>query len=268
MAEPNDDVPRIPDYGSGVYRRRIHIERVEQDGHGGVVVGELEDDFHHFRTRVTHDGHKVTAIEGEGLRIPWTTCAGAGAPLEALCGAPLLPSAVDVARHTDVRLQCTHLYDAAVLAVANAARGHAHRIYDATIPDRNDGRACVTLARDGTIVLAWHVNGMQITEPAPYAGQGMLAGFVRWCYATLDIEDAEAAQVLRRAVFIALGRQYDFDRIPRAGGFAGVAGRCHTFNEDRIEEATRVHGTVRYLRDVDPDTLAAARPSGDQGRVH
>ena len=171
---------------------------------------------------------------------------------------PLLPSAADVAHHADIRLQCTHLYDAAVLAVANAARGHASRIYDATIPDRDGDRARVTLARDGATVLAWHVDGMQITGPAPYAGQGMLAGFVKWCYATLDVEEAEAAQVLRRAVFIGLGRHYDFDRIPRAGGFAGVAGRCHTFNEERIDEAARVHGTVRTLRDVDPDTLAAA----------
>ena len=75
-------------------------------------------------------------------------------------------------------------------------------------------------------------------------------------------KQAELVSV-RRAVFIGLGRHYDFDRIPRAGGFAGVAGRCHTFNEERIEEAARVHGTVRNLRDVDPDTLATARPSAD-----
>jgi len=265
MAEPNDDVPRIPDYGSGVYRRRIRIELIEVRGQGGVVVGELEDDFHHFRAYVTHDGSKVTAIEGEGLRIPWTTCADAGDPLDALRGAPLLPSAADVARHADVRLQCTHLYDAAVLAVANAARGHARRVYDATIPDRNDGRAGVTLACNGTSVLEWQMDGMQITEPAPYAGQGLLAGFVRWCNATLDVETAEAAQVLRRALFIGLGRQYDFDRIPRAGDFAGVAGRCHTFNDGRIEQAGRVPGTVRNLRDVAPDTLADAPRTAGRG---
>ena len=167
-----------------------------------------------------------------------------------------------MARHADVRLQCTHLYDAAVLAVANAARGHARRVYDATIPDRNDGRARVVLARDGATVLEWQVEGMQITEPAPYTGQGLLAGFVKWCYATLDLEAAEAAQVLRRALFIGLGRQYDFDRIPHAGNFAGVAGRCHTFNDDRIAEAERVHGTVRDLRDVEPSTLADAPPTG------
>ena len=86
MEEPNDDVPRIPDYGSGVYRRRIRIEQVEKHGRGGVVVGELEDDFHHFRARVTHDGQTVTAVEGQGLRIPWTTCAGATEPLTSLIG--------------------------------------------------------------------------------------------------------------------------------------------------------------------------------------
>lgn len=249
-------MPRRPDYGRGIYRRRIRIEQVERRRDGGILIGELEDDFHHFRATLTHDGREVTGVRGEAIRIPWTTCAGAAESLQALRGAPLLPSAADVARHADPRTQCTHLYDAAVLAIANAVRGNTRRIYDATIPDRIDGRARVTLARDGEPILEWQVDGMQILEPAPYTGQGMLAGFVRWCYASLDIDDAEAAQVLRRAVFIGLGRHYDFDRIPRASGFAGVAGICHTFDGERVEGAERVAGTVRDLRDTDPEELA------------
>jgi len=228
------------------------------------MVGELEDDFHHFRAYIAHDGRTVTHVRGEGLRIPWTTCAGASEPLESLVGAPLAPSASEVARHADVRLQCTHLYDAATLAVAAAARGIERRVYDASIPDRVDGRARVTLARDGEGVLEWEVDGLDVVQPAPYAGISLMAGFVRWCADTLDVETAEAAIVLRRAVFIGLGRNYDFDRIPRASGFAGVAGACHTFNDARVNDAARVRGTVRDLADADPDDLAnaAASPPG------
>src|SRR5690606_20541627 len=52
---------------SGAYRRSLLIVTREP----GVVVADLEDDFHRFRVVLEHDGARVTAVSGEGLRTPW-----------------------------------------------------------------------------------------------------------------------------------------------------------------------------------------------------
>lgn len=251
------EIPRRARYGDGVFRRRIRVETLAREGAGALVLGALEDDFHHFRARVRHDGSRVVEVRGEGVRTPWTTCAGAVDPLAALRGAPVDGALSRVAGACDPRLQCTHLFDAAVLAVAVTARGHDARCYDAAIPDRRDGRTRVTLARDGEPLLAWDVDGMRVEGPEPFADRPLAGGFLAWCEAELDPELAEAAFVLRRALFIGLGRQYDFERIERASDFAAMTGTaCHTFQPGRVEGASRVHGTVRELSDVDFDALA------------
>ena len=51
MAKPN------PDYGKGVFRRRIFVR-----GEPGVVKVELEDGNHGFRVRLAHDGETVTDL--------------------------------------------------------------------------------------------------------------------------------------------------------------------------------------------------------------
>ena len=54
-------------YPSGSYRRRIRITSTPAAPrtHGvpqtSTVTAELEDDFHHFRVTVAHDGRRVTA---------------------------------------------------------------------------------------------------------------------------------------------------------------------------------------------------------------
>ena len=107
-------------YGSGVYRRQLTARRLD-DAH---VEGELIDDFHHFRARIQHDDLRVRAIEGEAPRHPWATCPGAIAALQGLVGMPLAGagSMRATARHTDKREHCTHLLDAASIAVAITAR--------------------------------------------------------------------------------------------------------------------------------------------------
>ena len=70
--------------GTTGYRRRIELVTVSPE----VVQGELEDDFHHFRVSIAHDGAKVTAVEGTAVRHPWSTCPDALTPLRSLVGAP------------------------------------------------------------------------------------------------------------------------------------------------------------------------------------
>ena len=71
----------------------------------------LGDDFHHFAVAIAHDGARVTAIEGEPRRIPWTTCPGALVPLQAMKGAPLGDPILNLTRHAPAKAQCTHLHD-------------------------------------------------------------------------------------------------------------------------------------------------------------
>src|ERR1051325_10121106 len=106
------------------YRRRIRIP-----GSPRGVVSELEDDFHHFRVTVEHDGERVTAIAGEGVRFPWSTCPSAAAALQPIIGMLLSPRSTAVGEVTPARANCTHMFDLAGLAVAHAHRGNAVRQY-------------------------------------------------------------------------------------------------------------------------------------------
>jgi hypothetical protein len=47
------------------YRRRIRITTAP-----GKARADIEDDAHRFGVALLHDGVKVTAIRGEGLRTP------------------------------------------------------------------------------------------------------------------------------------------------------------------------------------------------------
>src|SRR5258708_34826169 len=73
--------------GDDVYRRRILVRATAP----GEVVADLEDDFHHFRVTLRHDGHVVESVDAESIRWPWSTCPGAAVPLRALAGAPPSP---------------------------------------------------------------------------------------------------------------------------------------------------------------------------------
>lgn len=249
MNQRETEIPRRADYGRGVYRRRIELFTG-----GRSAYGELEDDFHHFRASLRHDRERVIEVQGEGVRVPWTTCGSAIEPLEALVGQPLSGSLVTVMRYCDMKLQCTHLFDAALLALTNVARfvesgaseSETHR-YDIAVPDRVNGATAPTLHRDGELLLSWQVEGNAIVAPEPYAGRSLTdAGFNLFADHKLDPALGEAALVLRRACFISMGRRWDFERIERAETFGQVVGSaCHTFHKDRIAGARHVDGTVR-----------------------
>ncbi len=89
-----------------VYRRAVSLfnaaERCE---------GEMEDDFHHFRIWLRHDGERIVEMGGEALRFPWTTCgSGAVGQLSSLEGLSMKPLREQLSREQRYR-QCTHLYD-------------------------------------------------------------------------------------------------------------------------------------------------------------
>ena len=236
---------------------------------GRSVVAWLEDDFHHFGIEMCHDGDKVVAVEGQAARFPRDTCPGAVGILQEVVGMPLHQRSTALGQYTNMRWHCTHMYDLLGLAIAHAASGRAHRRYDAMVPDREPlagapadsrirGRTAPALYRDGNLVMSWEVEGDLITGPAPYTGISMGRGFREWTE-TLDIDQAEAAHVLRRAALIALGRLVDLQALPPAG-VKGQAGVCHSFQPEVVKHSSRMLATTRdYSENPDGLLLNLAR---------
>jgi hypothetical protein len=214
------------------------------------VRGDLEDDFHRFGLTLHHDGSRVTAVEGDATRFPWTTCPTAVEPLQSVAGAPITSRLTDLGAHVAARSNCTHLFDLAGLAIAHAARAGAGagavRQYDAAIPDRSGSLTTPELQRDGTVVLQWELDGTTIAGPAPYDGLALRAGFLAWAEANLDEEEAEAAIVLRRACDISFGRAMDLDVYDSAADLGEIMlGTCHSFQPGTIEVGLRIKGQTR-----------------------
>ncbi len=231
----------------GRLRRLIDLTRRDER----TVVGWLEDDFHHFGVTIVHDASHVVNVAMAAPRRPYTTCAGAGLPLRALIGAPLLARASDIGRWIDMRLQCTHVFDLAGLTLAHAWAGRAHRRYEATVEDRENlgsdpvegrrlGPGKAELLLNGARVLAWDLDGQVITGPAEWAGQSLTTGF-RERTEAIEIGPAEHATVLRRAVMVAGGRTA-LPPLPRDRSRPAV---CHTYQPGQREIAERMANSRR-----------------------
>jgi hypothetical protein len=242
--------------GPGVFRRSIALE-----SSGGEVRGELADDFHHFAVRVVHDGERATRVEGEDVRVPWTTCPGAVEPLRRMVGAPVSDRVLEVFKHTRPREQCTHLHDLACLALTHAARGEGRRRYDVAVPERVGGATEAVLRFDGEDLLRWGLQGNRVQRSTPDVFDGLplaISPFLDFLLDELRDRPAlvEAAWILQRAVFIGGGRRHDFEGMREAKDFAAVVGAaCHTFAPERVGDARRVGGTVRDFSDAPEKVL-------------
>jgi hypothetical protein len=246
--DPGTAVPRREDFGRGAYRRRIDLLAVE-----GAVEANLEDDFHRMRLWLHHDGDVVRRVEAESLRIPWTTCAAAADVLQRLEGLPLTRSHRAVAAYADPRTQCTHLFDLACVAVGAAHDATPRRRFDIAVADRPDGAGRARLERDGETRVEWSIEGMEIRGPAPFAGRGLVGGgFAAWSESELDADLAEAAQLLRRAVLVGMGRAFQMDALARASDIPG--GTCHTYRDGVMQRGLRIRGSTFDFSER-PDSL-------------
>ncbi len=236
----------VPDFDrdADAYRRRVLLTTPD----AGAVVSDLEDDFHHFRVTLRHDGEHVVAVECDSLRWPWSTCPSAAGSLRALAGMPLADRFTAAARWADPKQNCTHQFDAACLAITHAAARRSERRYDIEVPRRDDGgRAFVRLWVDGRPDLAWPVSwdGIVNAEP-PFDAAPWKGGFMRWADATLAPEAAERAIVLRRACDISMGRSMDLDAVPVADQLPELmTGVCYTMQPTVVHFAKRHVGSIR-----------------------
>jgi hypothetical protein len=213
-------------------------------GMPGTVRATLEDDFHHFRVVLRHDGAKVMCVKADSPRSPFSMCEMAGIRLREIMGMPLTEDMTAVFRLVDARDQCTHQIDLAALAVTAAARRVVRRDYHAIVYDKRVGMdRHAVLLRDGKPILDWCLEGYAIASPEPYVGRELGAGFTAWTRQTFDAEGAEAALVLRRAVFIAAGRGMaeELDRQQSAP----VTGGCWVQQPERAPLATRNKGSTQ-----------------------
>ena len=240
-------------WGDGIYRRRIEVRRVD----GDRVIGELEDDFHHFGVDLRHDAERVTAVAAEGIRHPWDVCAEADRPIQMVVGT-LLADDPTVLGDLDARANCTHVFDLVGLVVAHAARRDRVRHFDAEVTDPDDaGDRRARLWVDDMLTLEWQLHQRAVTGPEPWAGIPLWKGFMRWALAELDGHTAEAAIVLRRAIDISRGRMQDLDDYRSNAELASfMTGVCHAFTPQNAERGVRLTGSARDFTDR-PELLLA-----------
>ena len=249
--------------GDDVYRRRILVRATPT----GAVVADLEDDFHHFRVTVRHNGEVVESVDAESIRWPWSTCPGAAVPLRALAGAPLTLRWTHAARWTNPALNCTHQFDAAAHAITHAARvagGHSGNVrqYDvevAALLARGDEPARNRLWVDGRLALQWHMQPARepLDMPAEFAGAPWRGGFLRWADEHLEPDAAERACVLRRASDIGMGRGMPLDDIPVASQLPdSMRGVCHSLQPEIAPVAFRNVGSIRDFSST-PERIAS-----------
>jgi hypothetical protein len=241
----------------GIYRRQIDL--VALDAY--TVVGWLEDESHHFGLTLVHDGAHIREVRMAAPRYPWSTCAGAGQPLQALVGKPLVARASQVGTFVDMRLQCTHLFDLASLVVAHAHAGREHRRYHGTVeplaaavPGASHESQRATLQRDGAVVLQWDLHDDCIMAPDAHAGRTIYHGFREWTE-SLEAEEAEQALVLRRVAFVSNGRRIAIEHLGSAAELDQAA-VCHSFQPAQREHAVPMPKSRRRYDTAPGDMLA------------
>lgn len=235
---PTENAPRNPNYGKGIFRRRIRLSKGE-----GFVKGELEDSSHAFKTTLHYDQSGITDVTAEAIRYPMTTCPGAVVPLRDFIGLPLDLVAVDVARRTKPRIQCTHLFDLTVLAYSHIMRDEQQRVYDIELPDEDaEGNPRVLkVFKDGELLIEWLVSEWRIIEPESLAGNSLHTGFSKWLekvYAD-DEEKKEFAWLAQKGYLVSQARVFDVNKLAGTRKFVGphMVGICHTYSEEQMKTA-------------------------------
>lgn len=238
-------------HGTGIYRREMNVKTSP-----GIAIGEMVDDFHHFRAAIHHDGKVITKVVAEAVRPPWSTCFETTETIKALEGMPLNPSLRAAGQFTPIKQQCTHMFDAAALAIARLGRGLGDVVYSIAIPDRDQyNQTTAEVKRDGEIFFNWTLDDNTISGPEQFSGQQIYGGgLADWAEANLDADTLEATLLTQRACLISLGRAMDIESYTEAGEVpGGPTGACHTFTPGNIEQAVRMVGSVRDLTDwLDP----------------
>jgi hypothetical protein len=228
------------DVGEPLVYRRATI--IIASGH--QVSAEMEDDFHHFRITLGHDGDVVTGIVGESIRYPWTTCGlESERKIQDLAGCRL-DSMYEQLSSDERFSHCTHMFDLVQLAIGHAAKTACTRLYQATVtllPDQGPVRA--ELKRDGDSLFQLDIENGCITGPAPYSGL-RVDGLAAWASAQEQDELVEAVLVLKRAIHVSLGKIFDWSNAKMASEM-NLPPTCYTFQPATAQRSIRVPDSIR-----------------------
>jgi len=221
------------------------IRRIELATLGAnTVTASVQDYQHHFEVTVQHDARVVTEIDARAVRWPWSVCNEAGHELRELIGRPvgLEPHVKGADRH------CTHQLDIASLAVRFAGLGLARRTFDITITGWDAPGATAELVRDDGFCLSWTYDGTALTSPTEFAGRSIREGFASWARQALDPDTAEAALLLRRALWVSPARGLDLDRFEVVAESGISIGTCYATQPERVHIARRNKGMARIVQ--------------------
>lgn len=247
-----------PDYGVGIYRRRLRFTSVEDH-----VIAQLDDTHHAAWLAVSHDSTQVTGIAAGFTRAPATTCPGAVAGLSDIVGMPM-EGVENALRAVPMTANCTHLVDLAGWAIRHRDVGVT--TYDIDVPDQGEAPVWISIRRNGATVHRWQVEGFTMAAPENLSGKPLMRGFAGWARTVFSGDTFMAAMMLQRGVFVARGRRYLVDRAPAIALSAseGMEGACWSYSGAQLE--TGLH-SIGYVRDFTsgigaalPDPLA--HPSG------
>jgi hypothetical protein len=247
-------------HGTGSFRRRHLLVAVDDF----TVAAGVEDEMHHFELTVRHDGSVVTAVGGTPVRWPWSPCYDSPNALAALVGLPLTATPADIAAWTDAREQCTHQFDLTTLAISHAARhvagGANRRDYVTEVPDWNEAPFTARLWRDGDLFLDWTCSRETVLEPEQFRGAPLKQRFFAWCANNLDSDTAEAAQMLRRAVWLSPARKVDLEDMDDATESGLALAICYTSQAERMPVAIRSRNSLRDFSTSAAPLLATFEP--------
>jgi len=242
MLKPN------PNYGHGTFRRRVQLNVAP-----GQVNVDLEDSNHAFRLVLRHDGERITTIEPEVVRHPFTTCPEAVRSLRVLIGRPL-DGTLDLRRELETRAGCTHLTDMVQLAVAHMRDVGLRRLYDIAVDDEREGLTHARIACDDHAVHDWVIVRHTMVEPGVHAGRPLMKGFHGWAMAAFAGLEFEAATMLQRGYFVAQSRRFVSEpaREHPAGADGLPDGVCHSYSTPAVQRAQRIDGSKRdFTNDAD-----------------
>jgi len=236
------------------FRRATEIVGIDRQ----LATAEVEDDHHHFRVEVEARDGVIARVSGTAVRRPWTMCALAVAELQKLVGAPLSEDPTAVLGYANIRLQCTHLFDLAGLAVAALGRGQVGlRRYDMTVTPLSEGRWRAEIDRDDGLRHDWTVLLGEIAEPEALAGKSLKAPFSDWARSWFDADGFEAALLLRRAIFVGKFRHlFDLDKRESAAEGRYNIGGCFVLQPGRVADAKRIKGATTSFPLEGPGPLA------------
>ena len=253
MRNPNEaNIPLNPDYGSGVFRRRIQIRRNNKN----QIECQLEDCSHAMQITLAIDRNTISDISGEVLRAPIDICTSAPMHLHAFKGLELQSDGRVYAKHTPPNSHCTHLFDMTTLSISFALSGKNQRRYDVIVADEKDGVLDAAIYLDDTLIHHWLIRDDSIDSPAELKGIALYKGFYRHMHTHFEGTMLNCAKALQKGIMVAGARRWNMAAIAGtpADSFGPGVNICHSYSEQRIHYGKRIHNPSRDFSDT-PEQL-------------